>query len=348
MVQVCELSARRLIRRFEIECVLFVGINCSLKSRWDVNRDIPPSIMSKLEEHWPNVKLSVKNHDRLATDRPSLSSPLLHSLSFCILNHTATVVATDQLEQFSKLPTLREILLESSNLRKLGIKFEYNWMPRQVKWRGNEAVPRLLNLPLESTDQLPPLEELTFSGPTETYEFDLKHCQLLRQCMDWSHLRRLDLGLSCPQHFFEEIGSSLKSLESLTMGIRAGSRRYTHWRQGPLTCDTLEPVVTFLESIPELLELNIIDLSPAVVEFASVILDRHMSLRALSYHTSINRSGYDRYRNQPGRDDACGWLTAQLDILREQCRDLSHLEIDFPLAAGKWVRAQVLDQLCNR
>lgn len=259
-----------------------------------------------------------------------MSSPLLHSLSFGILNHTATVTATDQLAQYSLLPKLKEILLESPNLRKLDIKFEYNWISRRVKWTGNIANPHPLNLPLDPSDRLPPLQELTFSGPGETYEFDSRHCQVLRQCMDWTHLRRLDLGLSCPQHFFEEIGGSLHSLRSLTMGIRTGDRYYTHWPHGPLTCENLGTVTTFLESVPNLRELNITDLESAAEELAPTIIATHKSLRKLSYYNSINR----KYRR---RKPPSAWTITQLQDLREQCPNLSHLEIDVVLAEGRWV-----------
>lgn len=86
-----------------------------------------------------------------------------------------------KLEQNSKLPKLKENLLNAPNLRSLDIKFKYNWMPPEVTWLGITATPRLLNLPLNSTDRLPTLQELTFSGPPETYEFDRPRCQLLRR-----------------------------------------------------------------------------------------------------------------------------------------------------------------------
>ncbi|KAL8663237.1 MAG: hypothetical protein Q9168_008127 [Polycauliona sp. 1 TL-2023] len=224
---------------------------------WNVKRPIPEAIIAKLEQKWPDVNVSVGAHNHPTTDTRLLYSPLLRSLSYCILNHTATVTATRQLEQYSKLPELREVLLRSPRLRKLDIKFEYNWMDRRVLWSGITSNPHLLHLPLQPSDRLPPLEELTFSGPPETYEFTLEHCKLLKMCMDWSHLRVLDLGISCPQHFFEEVGDCLTSLRSLTMGARGGDRDYTHWTKGPMTCVSLEAVEAFLVSKPQLCELEI-------------------------------------------------------------------------------------------
>lgn len=297
---------------------------------------MPPIILSKLESDWPNVKLSVGNHNRPNADTRLLSSPLLTSLSFCVLNHTATIGATDQLKQYSRFPELRQILLNTPNLRHLDIQFEYNWIGRQVKWSGDSAIPRVLNLPLSPSDRLPPLQELTFSGPSETYEFDLEHCQVLKVCIDWSHLRRLDLGISCPQHFIEEIGSSLHCLKSLTMGIRTGERRYKPWHYGPLTCTALDPVIQLIRSRPGLRELNLTDLSAAAETIAPTILESQRCLQNLSYRASMNRSR--DIRNNP-----YAWTTIQLQSLRENCPNLSDLEIDFPLEAGKWVS----DCLCS-
>lgn len=87
----------------------------------------------------------------------------------------ATPTSSTSVEQYSKLPQLREVLLRSPNLRKLEIKFEYSWFDRNVKWSGFIARPHVLNLPLQTSDKLPPLQELTFCSPPETYEFTLEH-----------------------------------------------------------------------------------------------------------------------------------------------------------------------------
>ncbi|KAL8766627.1 MAG: hypothetical protein Q9209_006644 [Squamulea sp. 1 TL-2023] len=300
---------------------------------WNVRRPIPEAIIVMLEQDWPNITLSAGSHDLPITDTRLLYSPLLRSLSFCILNHTATVTATRQPEQYSKLPELREVLLRNPNLRKLSIEFEYNWIDRRVKWTGITANPRVLNLPLRRSDRLPPLQELTFSGPPETYEFDQKHCKMLRKCMDWSQLRRLDLGISCPQHFFEVIGNSLSSLESLTMGIRTGNRRFTHWQHGPLTCDDLSPTKAFLVSVCGLHELNITDLDHAVGSISPVILREYRVIRKLYYHASIDRNNAHQHRSPPYKYE---WTPQALGMLRTQCRDLKDLTIDFPLVEGHW------------
>ena len=245
---------------------------------------IPDEVIQALAQYHPQADLVVQKHDRADTDWTLLSTPLLHSLSFSIHNYTATVTATDQREQYSKLPELRKVLLQSPNLKKLNIEFKRNWINGRMEWSGDCAHPALLQLPLEPTDRLPSLHELSFSGPPETYEFDLQHCILLRECMDWTHLQRLDLGISCPQYFFEQIGSQLSSLRALSMGIRTGDRRYKSWLQGPLTCNDLETVTRFLEALPRLHELRLTDFCDAAEEIVPAILTNQTELRVLRYH----------------------------------------------------------------
>lgn len=299
---------------------------CLRDDSWNANYDIPECVIAKLEKQWPNAKLIVGNHDRGDSDTRLLSSPLLYDLTFGINNWKA---GDQTREQHSKLPELRDILLKNPQLRKLDIRTKYRWIQRKRGWPEYDTLPHLMHLPLLPTDRLPILTELRFSGP-DTYELDLQHCQLLNQCMEWSQLHTLDLGLSCPQHFFEEIGGHLVGLKSLTMGVRTGDRKYEHRKYGPMTCEDLRPVNRFIESVPGLAELNITDLDAAAPVVVLTILESQQSLQTLSYHTSMHRS-YQR-RQLPH-----SWTTAQLDSLRQQCPSLSSLEVDFPLEDGKWV-----------
>jgi len=136
--------------------------------------------------------------------------------------------------------------------------------------------------------------------------------------MDWSQLRTLDLGLSCPQHFFEEIGSQLIGLKSLTMGIATGWREHSPWGSGPMTCETLEPATQFIASLPGLHELHITDLHAATKTIVPTILETQKSLQALSYHMPT-----ERRLNRPQLHSR--WTTAQLKELRQKAPDLSRL-----------------------
>lgn len=257
----------------------------------------------------------------------------MSTLSFSVLNHTATVGATEQLAQYSMFTELKDILVRAPRLKELDVKFEYNW----IRSEGTTGSPRVLNLPLEPGDRIPPLQSLSFSGPEETYEFDPEHCKLLRQCMDWSQLRRLDLRLSCPQHLFAEVGSQLSGLRSLTMGIRTGARRYRNWKCGPLTCDSLDQAAAFIEAVPGLHELNLTDLDASVKTIAPAILGSQNSLRKFSYLSSL-------YRHRP-RNTVSNrvWTTHEIRWLYRQNLKLSQMEVDFPLDGGKWVSIQLIN-----
>lgn len=285
-------------------------------------------MVSKLEKQWPDVKVNVKHNHPRDIDKRLMASPLLHGLTFGINNWK---MGHEAHEQFTRLPELRDILLNNPQLRVLDIKTKYSWMTNGRAWPESERKAHIMNMPLQSSDRLPTLFELRFSGP-DTYELDLAQCQLWGQCMDWSQLRLLDLGLSCPQHFFEQIGSRLVSLKSLTMGVRTGDRKYTHWKYGPMTCDSqsFEPVTRFLRSVPGLHELRTTELDTAASYVVPAIMESQGSLRTLSYHASM----YPRYRQKPFPSV---WKTAQLDELRRRTPDLVDLEIDFELEDGKWV-----------
>lgn len=300
---------------------------------WDANIEMPARAIHRLEQQWPNAKLVVDRHDRADNAVRLLSSPLLYSLKYSTQNHTATVTATDQLAQYSKLPELREILLKSPNLKKLDINFKYNWIEQGRIWKKSTAKPGLLHLPLQPPDRLPTLLELSLSGPPETYEFDLRHCQILSQCMDWSHLRRLDVGISCPQYLFEEIGSRLGNLRSLTMGVRTGNRRWMHWPYGPLTCESRDTVVDFIRSVPGLRELYLTEFDNAAEEVASVIIESQSSLRKLSYLAAMHRSG-----RGPSNETPYTWTILQLHELRRRNPELVCLELNLPIVKGQWVR----------
>lgn len=145
--------------------------------------------------------------------------------------------------------------------------------------------------------------------------------------MEWSQLRLLDLGLSCPGPLFEQIGGSLPNLRSLTMGIRTGEARLPIWRQIPPSCRTLGPVIRFMATVRGLHELDITDFDHAGDALASTILNNQKALQRLSYRVSSVGC-----RSLPQHL----WTASQLQELREQCPDLSHLEIDFPLVEQKW------------
>lgn len=89
--------------------------------------------------------------------------------------------AHEDLDQRSRLPELRDIIVKKSGIRKLDIRTKYSWTCG--KRSGIDAIPRLMNLHPQASDRLPHLLELRFSDP-EPYEFDLDHVKQWSQCMD--------------------------------------------------------------------------------------------------------------------------------------------------------------------
>ena len=295
---------------------------CLQEPSWNTRTDIPLRVISQLEQKWPNTNLIVSNHYRANTDTRLLSSPLLHTLSYGIFKNSTSVGYRAHLAQLSEL---KEILLNHPNLRKLDIKFAHNWIPWGVNGSRDQAESLVLNLPINPSDRLPPLHELSFSGPPDLYCFDVEHCRLLSQCMDWSNLRRLDLS-NCPLQFVKEIGHRLVNLKSLTMGIGFGGQDRRYWPHGPLpgplTNEDLEVVTTFIGSLRGLHELRITDLFDAAKTIAPEFSASLKSLQKLSYVS-----------NKP----LGVWSKAHLLDLHQNCTNLSNLELDFRLTCGLWV-----------
>ncbi|KAH0566254.1 hypothetical protein GP486_000352 [Trichoglossum hirsutum] len=295
---------------------------------WNAAKWIPEDVITKLEDQWPDARLSVTNHRRLdAADEDMnidirlLSSPLLHSLRFTI--HYLGI-GTDN-GTLSELPKLKEILLKSSRLKVLHLKLcqgipTYPNDYRRFKIDISKA-PQWLYLPLLPSDRLTPLHELMLSD-WPPYYLSRQHCEIWRECMDWSQLRCLDLGAGCPGNFFEALLGRVPNLKSLRMGFDTTSRPY-----GRLTCVDPTFVQGFIESIDSLHELFITNqvrdpgiLFPAIVK-------HHESLQTLAFHTPPDTS----FRHSgPGV-----WTTEQLTQLREQFTKLSRLEIDLSLADSK-------------
>lgn len=278
------------------------GLSFLVSFTWSLNKDIPKSILDILEQRWPDLKLKVSNHNRPTFNSSLLATSLLHSLRVNVT--PGNIDLYQPLDKHLKMSELKEVLVQTPRLQKLNIYFSEGALRRE---RANDL--SLLQLPLDVSDRLPSLHELTISGHTDMYEWDLRHCELLRQCMDWSHLRQLDLGVGCPEHLFDQVGPHLYNLRSFKMGA---------------SCEKLGPIIQILHNHRGLQELDITDLNSSTQILVPVILDHQTSLQRLSY----------RSVSYPRREHL--WTMAQLRELRDQCPKLSHLEIDFLLVDQKW------------
>ena len=273
---------------------------------------IPERIISKLEYQWPNVKLVISSFYHTHLDPRLLTSPLVYSLKYPMLDKLIETEGIPQRPQppYPSLPKLSKILLEASNLRSLGL---------DIMFGSNWAKVASLKLPLQPSDRLPPLYALRLSDASETFGSDNEHCGMFSRCMDWTCLRRLDLGSSCPQHFLEEIGSRLSNLKSLTMGVEPDA----DWASQSLTS-----VVKFIESLPGLHVLRLTDKTNAFETMSSVIVESQKSLQDFSYRDLLRRDT-DR--------EVSYWEPSRLRELIVRNPELSQLEFDVPLVEQKWV-----------
>ena len=212
--------------------------------------------------------------------------------------------------------SLRTFLLRATNLRRLDIDTD-----------SYSLTPTSLHLPLQPSDRLLPLYALRLSGYAELFGFDGEHCRTFSQCMDWTCLRRLDLGEYCPRHLFKEISSRLSNLKSLTMGIETD-------KNGDSTSGSLVPIVKFIECLPSLHVLRLTDFTCSIETMSSVIVNSQTSLQELSYRAARFRQNIRRLSSEKLKS---AWEPSQLRELVLRNPELSRLEIDVPLVERKWV-----------
>ena len=296
------------------------------ETRWNVNRDIPERLISTLEKQWPSVKLSAENHDRELTDTRLLSSPLLQFLSFGTVNGRTSCGFSDGLAHYSKLPELKAILLMIPHLRKLNVRFRYNWRRRQIEWLGFTATPHI-------SDQIPALPISRLSGPDETYENVESNCQLSIQCRDWGRFRGFAVRISYPHYLFDDMWDCVHQ-KPLTIAEEVTDRREdwcTYLPRGDFTGKNLYTVVDFIEPIPDAEVPHPTDLDSAAAKIASAITEtRHRFETFLSRAPKTQSSS--RYYE---------WTPEQLQHLHQQALELQHFKIEFTLLGGKWVRINI-------
>ncbi|KAF2490735.1 hypothetical protein BU16DRAFT_530364 [Lophium mytilinum] len=335
---------------FKLEQVL-----CNLKHlqsfAWNANRHIPESFISILESRWPSVNLFVSNLRRpeaeiasIPLDLRLLGSPLLYSLTCLVFLYDTVgdlVVENGEanyvLRPRSELEALRRILVGNSRLRilKLEIASTELWNDltdqvsaiRSVQYWQQEN----LNLPLQSEDRLPPLQELSLPGKVQTkvgfYDFTLEHCEALERSMDWSRLRCLDLGNRCPPHFFKRFCGRLPNLRSLCIGLRKAP--YHGCIDG---YDDPCIVIDFINSIDRLETLSIINESMDWKILLPAISKQAKSLQSLTARAPVDLS----------RQYSAGWTIVELEKLAGLCDNLEQLEIDMNIEAFEQVSVKLL------
>lgn len=238
---------------------------------WDAEIPLPDSLLTALRQCHPGAQIcvSLKLYDHAA-----VSSAQLYRLS-------ASIPCSDvsHPESLAPFEQLRYILVQSSSLRALTVDIYQDFYLRRaaeekvkrLKILAQRSAPVLqlsnmswtpfpdylvasdspasintinkVQIPLVTTDRLPPLEELEIKA--RTYVFDRVHCKLLHQCMDWKKLKRLRLGSSYLVIFFEIFTGEIPHLQLLDFSYQSDTQRYYHYRGEP----SLKECSTFVSSL---------------------------------------------------------------------------------------------------
>lgn len=105
-----------------------------------------------------------------------------------------------------------------------------------------------LNLQFEPGDDFLALEELTLDC-YDWYRLDTAHCEMWANCMDWSCLRRLDLGHATPQYLLPAITGRVPQIKNLRFGFWLNGHGPKATWNSPADLGVLE---RFVESIDAL------------------------------------------------------------------------------------------------
>ena len=223
-------------------------------------------------------------------------------------------------------PKIKEAISKSARLKVLHATMSsgYTDAPVPPARRAAHFQQILSDAMPNPSDKLPPLHELTL-GPHFRYWHIGRQCRMLwTQCIDCSQLRRLNLRHGCPETLLEQLEGNVLNLKSLTLGVNLAPQD-----GGTLSGGDPSLVQTFIESIDGLHELSIINYCGEPDFLFSAVLKHHESLQTLSFHTPPDQ----HYR----RKLPPVWAVEQLLRLRDQCRNLSVLELDVVLEEGQWV-----------
>lgn len=170
----------------------------------------------------------------------------------------------------------------------------------------------MVELPLGSGDKLPTLEDLDLRATA--YNLNATHCAQLLNCMHWGKLKRLRLGPSNPEDFFEIFKNKVPQLEILEIAYL-----YQHQFYAPYYTDYIPKLTAcgnFIASITSLKEL--------VVRCDVVnVLDDLWQYLVMVHGESLQRlSLQPRYRGLEGPD-----FTGKADDLSDLLLCLTNLKV---------------------
>jgi hypothetical protein len=202
----------------------------------------PDDLLQAMQQHHPNAQLSIYSTD--------LNQPVVLTSQLRRLDVSIPWFYDFRSASIAPFEQLRRLLVQNSNVRALSINIHHDPTLRERALReemeglsqltpssmpGLDVVPHdptiesntivatdvanKIQIPLNSTDRLPPLELLSIES--ERYNLDLEHIGCLYICMDWTKLKRLKLGPSNPVAFFETFTGQTPLLEHLDISFHS-------------------------------------------------------------------------------------------------------------------------------
>lgn len=240
---------------------------------------MPRSVYDLIHEKWPQLDLEVfvmnrshKDPAHRQMDTRLLSSPLLTTLIYSLYNQGYFQAYLGDQAVRSEWPQLTQCIIAGGNVRNVRI---YNLEDKPSILSTNSVLvdDRPMKLPrfdATADTRLPALEELclTLTWPFGglTYLWDVEHCRLMRDAMDWSRMRKLDFGNDNPGAFLQIFTGRISNLKSLRFGVESTS---------------INIAKEFIESVPALDCLDIAQADIAVEQLWPTIMKHKNTLKEL-------------------------------------------------------------------
>jgi len=279
--------------------------NCS----WDARDKMPSAILECLEKHWPNVRLhmreystTTRGYEREPSGLRTLSSPLLHTLTYHITQSHGSIVPIQptlarlipQLHGCRRLQSLTFYFPGSSHPMQLEREPIYHSTASQRSLR--DSVPEYQ----EDDTRLPSsIEQLTISGswPSQTPEY----CKTYADMVDWSRITRLYLLSVCPNALLLALSGLVPNLQTLHLSRGQISRGVEDFMVNGL--------VQFLEGLNKIEEMKL-TWDGATKRY----IPESVVSRICQIGSELQYLYFDGYMITP----------AQLRMVNQQCRRLRH------------------------
>ncbi|KAF2740628.1 hypothetical protein EJ04DRAFT_558620 [Polyplosphaeria fusca] len=287
---------------------------------WNVPNKFPPTLLSSIRSKFPNLRLSVCNHERVSDmDLELLTTFNLQSLDYDIYIDAYAWQSTPNALRHSEFRRITQIVQSAQHLKhlrlnlKLNDRYSTNGTYRRAAMRrftDQDLTP--VRFCLDHTTQLPSLEEFAISKEKTCagYDFDALHCSVFRNSMDWSQIRKLDLHQLNPANLFAQLVGHTPNLRSLSFGLPDN--------QKDAAADVI-PAARFIETLTNLESLDVTNVKSCIKAIWPAIRKHEKTLRTL-----ILRPTRDNYGSPAAHE------TAHISSIARRFSRIEHLGYDVP------------------